>query len=156
MIELSISYINNELVVYGTVIVILYLGMKLHISWIDVGKKITRKRFFCRWIMCLLIDIIVYLIIVFSKLFEVNNILVYDLMRNLAAILIILYELLAISSIIQRCRCMIYSRFFMIVIMLFLVFNDFFKAFVNPIALIIILSMGMIPNKDNTKEYHQK
>ena len=46
MIEISISDINSNLIVYGTVILIIYLGIKLHISWIDVSQKITRKNSF--------------------------------------------------------------------------------------------------------------
>ncbi len=156
MIEISISDINSKLIVYGTVILILYLGIKLHVSWIDVSQKITRKKFFWRWMICLLLDIIVYLIIVFSKVFENHNILVYDSMRNLGAILIIFYESLAISSIIQRCRCMIHSKFFMIVMMLFWIFNGFFKVIVNPDLLMVILVMGMMPDKNNSKEECQE
>jgi hypothetical protein len=156
MIEISISDINSNLIVYGTVILIIYLGIKLHISWIDVSQKITRKKFFWRWMICLLLDIIVYLIIVFSKVFENHNILVYDSMRNLGAILIIFYESLAISSIIQRCRCMIHSKFFMIVMMLLWIFNGFFKIVANPSLLMIILVMGMMPDKNNSKEERQE
>jgi hypothetical protein len=156
MIELSISYINKELIVYGIVILILYLGMRLHISWIDIHEKITRKKFFWRCILCLLIDIIVYLIIVFLKMFGGHNILGYDLMQNIGAILIVFYEVLAISSIIQRYRCMIYSKFLMIVIMLVWIFNGFFKVLANPDILMIILLIGMIPNKENSKEKQQE
>lgn len=156
MIEISISDIYSKLIVYGTVILILYLGMKLHVSWIDISQKITRKKFFWRWMICLLLDIIVYLIIVFSKIFEDHNILVYDSMRNLGAILIIFYESLAISSIIQRCRCMIHSKFFMIVIMLLWILNGFFKVLANPVLLMVILAMGMIPDKIISKEEHQE
>ena len=106
--------------------------------------------------ICLLLDIIVYLIIVFSKVFENHNILVYDSMRNLGAILIIFYESLAISSIIQRCRCMIHSKIFMIVMMLLWIFNGFLKIVANPSLLVVILVIGMMPNKNHFKEEQQE
>lgn len=156
MIEISIDYINDKLIVYGIVALFLYLGMKLNLSWINVKKKIIRKKFFFRWMICLFLDITVYLILVFSSLFETRNVLVYEFMRNIGAILIIFYEVLAISSIIQRCRCMIHSKFFMIIMMSVWIFNDFLRILVNPKLLMIILVIGMIPDKDNSKEEYQE
>lgn len=152
MIEISTGYIHSNLVVYSTVILILFLGMKLHVSWIDIHEKITRKKFLKRWIICLFLDITIYLIIIFSKIFESHNILVYDLMTNFEAVLIIVYEVLAISSIIQRCHSMIHSKIFMIGIMLIWTLNDFLKLIANPILLLTILVISMLPDKNNLKE----
>ena len=152
MIEVSTGYIHSNLVVYSTVILILFLGMKLHVSWIDIHEKITRKNFLKRWIICLFLDITIYLIIIFSKIFESHNILVYDLMTNFEAVLIIVYEVLAISSIIQRCRSMIHSKILMIGIMLIWTLNDFLKLIANPILLLTILVISMLPDKNNLKE----
>lgn len=46
MLEISMNQISKGLLMYGIVIVILYMGTKLHVSWFDISELLTKKSFF--------------------------------------------------------------------------------------------------------------
>lgn len=153
MIEISMNQIREGLLMYGIVMVILYIGTKLHVSWIDIGAKISKKEFFLKWLLCFVLDIIVFLMIIVSELVKNQNDIIYNSVINIGAIFAVFCEILVISIIVQRYCCIIHSKFILVSMLCVWVFNDFLKILNEPVLLIIILMIGMLPDKNAlTKE----
>lgn len=153
MLEISMNQISKGLLMYGIVIVILYMGTKLHVSWFDISELLTKKKFFLRCLFCFVLNIIVLLIIIISEIVKDQNDVIYSSAINVGLILVGFYRILVVSIIVQRYRCMRHSKLIMIPMLSIVVFNYFFNVLDGPVLLIIILIIGMLPDKNTlTKE----
>lgn len=144
MININLGHLIAYIISYTIIIFMIIIGTKYNIGWFNIKKLISIKTFFFRWIFCLLIQIIVFLIT--SYFYNTEDNLKYTWYLY-SGVILIFYQLILISSAIKRILSMRFSKIILCIFLLLLFMTNILYIISQFTFLVVTLFIGLLPSK---------
>ena len=96
-----------------------------------------------------IISILIICLDIYFDSIKADNNNISEILYVIGAILVIAFQTLFISNIIQRCNAMKYSNLLLIVSILLYILNEIYKIFGRIEISMLYLIIGMLPNRKN-------